>query len=269
MSGRKKAVWSAAIVLMLLIVAFVVYASSKSKSRETDECVRRIKCFNSLRQIGMALHSYHNVYHVFPPAYTVDENGRPMHSWRMLILPYLEDMKGSETLYKQFRLDEPWDSPHNLAVARREIPKVFRCKSDRPKGEFDTSYVMPIGPGMFSDGPTARATEEFKDGKQNTIAVVEMSGTGILWTEPRDWKVPEGPILVNPPQGLGMCANHLGLKNDLYMNVLFADCTVIPLPAEIAPELLRATLTIDGGEPIDDVHNLSKAPAPRDTNALP
>jgi type II secretory pathway pseudopilin PulG len=83
---------------------------------------RRVQCQSNLRQIAIALHLYHEDYGSFPPAYTVDASGRPMHSWRVLILPYLEEAG----LYKQYNLEEPWNSPNNLAVAN-QVPAIFQC----------------------------------------------------------------------------------------------------------------------------------------------
>ncbi|MBN1910931.1 MAG: DUF1559 domain-containing protein [Pirellulales bacterium] len=199
---------------------------------------------SALQQIGIALHNYHDVYHSFPPAYTVDAKGRPMHSWRVLLLPHME----YGDLYAKFRMDEPWDSPHNLAVAHSNRLPIFLCPSDREADPNDTSYVMPIGPGMISDGPTAHAIKDFKDGTPNTIVVVEMSRSGILWTEPRDWTVPEGPILLNSPKGISSRSEHPGV-----VNVLYGDGSVNTISEGIQSESLRAMLTIDGGEPVEEM----------------
>ncbi len=73
------------------------------------ENAARSQCTNNLQQIGLAMHNYHDRHKTFPPAYTVDKAGKPLLSWRVLILPYLDQ----EALYKEFHLDDPWDSVHN------------------------------------------------------------------------------------------------------------------------------------------------------------
>ena len=83
---------------------------------------KRTRCANNLKIIGLAMQDYHDVYGCFPPAYTTDKNGRPMHSWRVVLLPFL----CREDLYEQYDFNEPWDSPKNIEVFRH-MPDVFRC----------------------------------------------------------------------------------------------------------------------------------------------
>src|SRR5262249_21734482 len=70
---------------------------------------RRMQSTNNLKQIALAMHSYHDTMGRFPPAIVRDKEGKPLYSWRVLLLPYLEQ----QNLYNQFKLDEPWDSEHN------------------------------------------------------------------------------------------------------------------------------------------------------------
>ena len=159
------------------------------------EAARRAQCINNMKQVGLALHNYHDAYRSFPPAYIPDEDGRPMHSWRVLLLPYLEQ----QFLYDQYRFDEPWDSPHNRALADL-MPGVYRCPSSPVAGETITTYAMAVGPDAFSPGPDGRAAEDFPDGLSQTIAVVEMAHAEIHWMEPRDWDTtgPEQPGSYHP-----------------------------------------------------------------------
>jgi hypothetical protein len=105
------------------------------------ELSRRSACVVNLKQIALALHNYHDTYGTFPPAYVADENGRPMHSWRVLILPFLE----SSDVYSKYRFDEPWDGPHNRLLADR-MPYAYRCPSESrnsPPSRI-TSYVAVV-----------------------------------------------------------------------------------------------------------------------------
>ncbi len=104
---------------------------------------RRMTCFNNASQLGLALLSYEAEHGHFPPPYTVDENGKPLHSWRVLVLPYMEE----KHLYDQIRLNEPWDSPHNSQFHSVSV-SAFCCPSDENnhgKERPYTSYDVVVG----------------------------------------------------------------------------------------------------------------------------
>lgn len=129
--------------------------------------------------------NYEARYHTFPPAYIADKNGRPMHSWRVLILPDL----GENDLYKQYDFSEPWDGPNNrkLLAAR---PRVYACPADKevqsPRST-ETSYVAVVGPHSAWLGSKPRKLSELS--AATTILLVETTDAGIPWTEPRDLSV--------------------------------------------------------------------------------
>lgn len=106
--------WRAAgiVFLILLYGGCLVCLERLAGAQSVREAARRVSCLNNLRHIELALHNYHNAHGCFPPAYIVDESGRPMHSWRVL-LPYLEQ----EALYDQYDFSEPWDGPNNRKLA--------------------------------------------------------------------------------------------------------------------------------------------------------
>ena len=123
---------------------------------------RRAICTNNLKQIGLALHNYHTVYNAFPPAYIADETGKPMHSWRMLILPYLEQ----QNLYDLYDFSEPWDGPHNIALLGK-MPQQFSCPSrdqNATRRPSLTSYVVISGPGTMFPGATPVGLDQVTDG---------------------------------------------------------------------------------------------------------
>ena len=123
------------------------------------EAARGARCTNKLMQIGLAMHSYQDSYGSFPPAYVADEDGKPMHSWRVLLLPYLE----RSDLYEMYNFDEPWDSPGNRALANM-TPNIYACLSSGDGTTNQTSYVMIVGANTISDGPTGRKESDIKDG---------------------------------------------------------------------------------------------------------
>ena len=85
---------------------------------------RLAHCANNMKQIALAFHMYYDKHGHLPPAYSVDENGKPLHSWRVLILPFMEQ----KVLYAQIRLDEPWDSEYNRQFHTFYIHEFF-CPS--------------------------------------------------------------------------------------------------------------------------------------------
>lgn len=156
------------------------------------EAARRMQSSNNLKQILLAMHNYHSVHRGFPPAYNVDKEGKPLLSWRVHILPFIEE----EALYRQFHLDEPWDSEHNRKLIEK-MPKTLRSpKSVAAPGM--TNYLGIASPGGVFDRPTINAGRtqglsmaSITDGTSNTLAVVEANdASAVIWTKPADF-VPE------------------------------------------------------------------------------
>ncbi len=138
-----------------------------------------------LREIGQAFHNHLDINKFFPNnLYTA--KGEPLLSWRVRILPYLEQ----EELYKEFRLDEPWDSPHNKTLIAR-MPKAYapiRVKAKTGETFYRTfvGKATPFGPDKGSDGNGVR-TGDIRAGCSNTGGVFE-AGESVIWTKPDDLK---------------------------------------------------------------------------------
>jgi prepilin-type processing-associated H-X9-DG protein len=190
----------------------------------------------------LAILNYEAKYHHFPPAYTVDKQGRRMHSWRVLVLEFLDP-----DLYAQYDFSRPWNSPANLAFAKKmKKDGPYRCPLEDIKEPSWTSYVMFVGPTAFSNGPTGRKLEEITegDGTTNTVAVVEMSPSGILWTAPYDLNVAEMSFKINDPDQACPRSCHGG-----GLNMVFADGHVEYFGEfPDAEKFLKAVTTINGGE---------------------
>lgn len=203
---------------------------------------RRSQCKNNLKQIGLALHNYHDQYGCFPPAYLADENGRPMHSWRVLLLPFLDQV----VLYKKYRFEEPWDGPNNCKLAD-QIVAVYNCPSDAPDQKHNassmTSYLAVVGPETAWPGSSSTSFEKFKDGTSNTLLVVEVANSGIHWMEPRDLHVLQMSPTVNAKSGQGISSRHTGGAH-----LLRADGSVWYVSEQITPEQVRALLTPAGDD---------------------
>ncbi|MBP3958508.1 sigma-70 family RNA polymerase sigma factor [Gemmata sp. G18] len=140
--------------------------------------VQRAKSANTLKQILIAIHNYADAYGAVPQD-IVDKNGKPLLSWRVAILPFVEH----ERLYKEFKLDEPWDSATNKKLLA-QMPNLFRV-TDQAKGETKTYYRVFSGPGAAFETGQKLTFAGITDGLSNTIGVVE-AGPPSEWTKPGD-----------------------------------------------------------------------------------
>lgn len=206
-----------------------------------SEAARRTSCKTNLHRIGLALHSYYDEYGCFPPAHIADDHGRPMHSWRVLILPYLNE----DALYAQYRFDEPWNGLNNSQLADR-ISTVYQCPTEvcrRDNRQAWTSYVAVIGPHTCWPGSEPVRVSDITDGTSETLFVVEIHNSGIHWMEPRDLKVTQMPQMINAP-GMGYSSAHVGGAHGL-----LADGSVRFLSEKTPAETLRRLIERDDGEP--------------------
>ena len=202
------------------------------------EDARRATCNDHLKQIAMAMHNYHAVYKCFPPAYIPDKHGRPMHSWRVLLLPYLEQ----KDLYNRYRFNEPWNSAHNRIVSDLAIG-LFQCPSQPASNEPTTNYMMVVGPHTISDGSHSRKIAEITDGPADTIMLVEVADSATWWAEPEDLYFDKLNFTINAGKRSEISSYH-----PHGANVAFCDGSVRFLKDSTNPQLVKAMLTIDGGE---------------------
>jgi hypothetical protein len=134
------------------------------------EAARRMSSSNNLKQIAVAMHNFHDAHGHFPPSATFDEDGKPLLSWRVHLLPYL----GEQALYREFKLDEPWDSKHNIKLIDR-MPMVFRNPSS-PMQDPVSHYLLPTGKGtIFADPKKIASIRDIRDGTTNTILALEVN----------------------------------------------------------------------------------------------
>jgi type II secretory pathway pseudopilin PulG len=131
------------------------------------EAARRAQCVNNLKQIGLAFHNYHDANNQLPPAASTDAKGKRLLSWRVALLPYIEQ----QALYGQFKLDEPWDSPNNIKLLDK-IPTTYRCPSDSLPGSTVTHYQVIVGQGSLFEGTGGHSIAAITDGTSNTLLVI-------------------------------------------------------------------------------------------------
>jgi prepilin-type processing-associated H-X9-DG protein len=201
---------------------------------------RRSVCRFNLKQLAIAMHNYHEVYGSFPPAYIADKSGRRMHSWRVLLLPFME----SSWLHKQYRFDEPWNGPHNRLLAEK-APEEFHCPVDTG-AVTDSSYFVVVGPKTVFPGAVPIAIKDITDGTPNTVLIVEAADSGINWLEPRDLSYAEAIRGLNPKSGWGISSHHPGGG----ALVAFADGSVRYLPDNTSVDQLRRILERNDGQPV-------------------
>lgn len=197
------------------------------------QAARRMESSNNLKQIGLALHNFESAYRSLPATAGLDDEGKPMISWRVAILPFIEETE----LYNEFHLDEPWDSEHNIKLLER-MPDVFKHPS-RPTEAGHTVYQAVV-----SDKSLLRLTEpsgfrDVTDGTSNTIMAIETTpDVAVPWTAPEDYQIDE-----DDP--------HANLFLDNITQALFGDGSVHVLSEQIDANLLNALYTRAGGEVVN------------------
>lgn len=241
-TGAVIAIAVAACLVLFLVCGGVLVALLLPAVQAAREAARRTQCNNNLKQIALAFHNYNDTHGTFPPAYIPDEDGKPMHSWRVLILPFLE----YGPIYDQYNFDEPWNSPGNRAVANTPIP-VFSCPSSPDSvGSTGTNYMVITGSGTVFDGAKAAKIADITDGTSNTILVVEVTGTGTKWAEPVDLDASK----LSPPFSGGSGAGNAGSQHPGGMNAAVCDGSVQFLSDTIPRQTLDAMVTKAGNEPV-------------------
>jgi prepilin-type processing-associated H-X9-DG protein len=230
-----------AVVVGGLLIVGILAALLLPAVQAAREAARRSICVNNVKQIGLALQEYADVYKMFPPAYTVDAAGKRLHSWRVLILPFVEQ----KALYDQIHLDEPWDSPNNIGFAAR-MPSVYACPSNAAApGSTTTDYAVVEGPGSIFDGDKPCHLGTVRDGLSNTLLVVEASGANIPWMEPRDLDFARMQCVIGGAGGNEISSHHPGTAT-----VGFADGSARTLTSGTSPAVVRSLMTRGGGEAI-------------------
>lgn len=215
-----------------MAVGVMVPAVDKTRAAAT-----RVKSQNNLKQIALAMHNINSETGAFPAhaIYTKDKR-KPLLSWRVAVLPYLEQ----EALYKQFKLDEPWDSDDNKKLIAK-MPAVFLDADAPPAGEpGQTHYQVFVGGGAgFRLDTKGTKIFDITDGVSQTI-MVATAANSVTWTKPEDLTYAPGKPL--PKLGFG----------DKPFSVAMFDGSVRSIEQKTPQRVLRALITMAGGELIGD-----------------
>jgi len=210
----------AAVLLLVCgggLVALILPAVGQAR-----QAAQRMACSNNLHQIGIAFHNYHDVHGTFPPAQIHDVDGKPLHSWRTLILPYLETVAG----YDQYNFSAAWDSPENSFLSDRPM-SIYCCPQEGvPTNE--TSYMVITCEGGLFDGQRASKLTDVANGTSQTLLVVEVPGKKVPWASPVDISLDELTDMIQSGQ-LDAAVVHTGGLNAVYADasVTFVDGNVI------------------------------------------
>jgi prepilin-type N-terminal cleavage/methylation domain-containing protein len=220
------------LIVVLGIIA-ILAALFLPAYRSAGPAARRTQCLNNIRNIALALRNYEEEYHVLPPAYTVDARGNRLHSWRTLILPYLDQ----KSLYKRIDLSKPWYDPANAKIGETAL-SIYSCpEAHRPESQCPencTTYLAVVTPDSCLRAGKSRALSEITSpGK--TLMVIEVdSKHAVPWMSADDaseelW-LSFGPKSDLPHAGGSLAA--------------FVDCTARFLPADLPANDRRAMISI-------------------------
>ena len=193
---------------------------------------RQAQSSNNLRQVGLALLNYETAWGTLPPAVVKDKDGKPLYSWRVLLLPYLEERE----LYDRFNKDESWDSPSNIALSA-QIPHAFESMKEPGR----CAIVGVVGPDcLLSTGDKPTQIGNCRDGLSNTIYAFSVEGWNGNWAAPVDLDSTSAQFILGIPPLVGEA------RRDVVVAGL-GDGSVIPLNG-VTPEALRAMTTCNGDE---------------------
>jgi hypothetical protein len=232
--------------LVFVAIPWVFVRAALSTPREARS---RTFCADHLRQIAVALYEYRQDYGSFPPAYVADRDGRPMHSWRVLILPYLR----CQSLYKRYDFSEPWDGPNNKKLLA-SCPWAYICPSDTAAASPPvtcTNYVAVVGPGAAWSGVKPTRIADVTP-RERTVMLIEAAGGDVAWTEPRDFSL--DPDAASSPGRPTISSNHVPPGSFFHVprpkvHVILADGNVQLVPADVLTGPDSAALLRVGGFP--------------------
>ena len=200
------------------------------------ESAARCESDGRFNQLWVALQNYHDVNGHFPPAFMAGPDGKPWHSWRVLILPYIEQHK----VYDSYRFDEPWNGPNNRLLADKIFLQIFQCcRAPGYSKALHTNIVAIVGPGTAFPGAGSTRLADFRDSGKHTILLAEYVHSDIHWMEPRDLDAARMSFQFNDPAAPSISSPHTAGPA-----VVFADCMHVfrlrrPLSAETLSALVR------------------------------
>lgn len=223
------------LVELLVVLGIIAFAAAilVPATRRAPAAAHRNHCSNNLKAIALALRSYESLYHTLPPAYTVDDSGKPLHSWRTLILPFLEERQ----LYASIDLARPWNDEANAEAFKAKVP-VYACPAANAPATHTTYLAVVASNGCFRPG-IPRELADITDSQSKTLMIVEVAPSqAVHWMCPKD--ADEAMIV-----GINEKA---GLAHALGVNMAFVDGHVTFLSANLTADNRRALISIAGND---------------------
>lgn len=214
--------------IVLSLAGLMLPAVSKVR-----DAAARVQSQNNLKQLALGLQNYNDIYNQLPSAAVCDKTGKPLLSWRVAILPLIEQ----QFLYNQFKLDEPWDGPNNIQLLAR-MPKLYLLPDDTKTPADHTHYQVFVGNGAAFDLKKGyNIPRDFPDGTSNTILIAE-AANAVPWTKPED-------VPFDPRQPM------LPLMSDRFragFHVALGDGSIRMVVPQISEATFKAAITRKGGE---------------------
>ncbi len=184
-----------ALLWLMVVLAFLLCLGGLMTPavQQVREAARRTKCANNMRQIVLAILNYESAFGHFPTdRVVITADGTELrHSWRVLILPFLEN----QAIYTRYDFNEPWDGPNNRKLAPLISWSCYQCPS-HDSGD-KTPHKLVVGPGTAFEAGKLRSYADIPDGSSNTIALVEDIANPVNWMEPSDLTVDQAVKLLN------------------------------------------------------------------------
>ena len=196
------------LVVVIVTILVLWYLLLPGKCCESREGIRIESCTENIERIVLALKDYVTKHGCLPPAAVLDDEDKPAHSWRVLILPFLD----KQELYDAYDFQQPWNSPQNLELGPA-IAEIYHCPSDPPM-EIDsgfTNYFAVVGPGTIWDSQANIGMQELKEAPQNLILVAECAARDVHVLDPSDLPKSELELGVNRVEGKGISSMHPSL----------------------------------------------------------
>lgn len=231
-AGTVLMVIAAVLVLGVLVCGGVIVVGGYSLVGSTRIAAQRMSSQNNLRQLGLAIHTYNDMYNELPPAVVKDAAGKPLYSGIVLLLPFLEQ----DALYQQFDKSKAWDDPANIGISRMMVISLMNpASTDTRSGHSD--YMLVGGPNAMLSDSGKTTLGNIVDGTSNTIMAVEVGAGNSLesWAQPVYWDVSKPFDSPDPTT----------------VNVLFGDGSVRALPKTTPVQTLRLLSDRQDGQPVN------------------
>lgn len=239
--------WIVVLVIVLVVAVFcggILLSLLLPAVQAAREAARRASCTNNMKHLGLGMHMFHDTNKRFPG---YDDPDHPQYqpcSWRVQLMPYIEQ----DFVYQQYDRTQAWDSITN-SVLEDTISPYYKCPSSPPGAGTDTDYLTLVGPNGVFMQKGSTAIKDIRDGTSNTIMIVESHNSGVHWMDPRDLAIKDAKIVSVGSMGQGIKSHHPGV-----VNVTLCDGSVRSVSEDIDPRLLQSMITRSGGEDVSGFH---------------